>query len=87
MSAKPEDATIARAAMLVERVVGVRTSDVDQDLVDGGLLDSLALVELLQAIEEEFGVDFPVEELELDVLRSVRSIARYVDELQARRGS
>jgi len=84
MSALPEDSTLARTSTLVEGVVGARIADVDQDLVDAGLLDSLALVELLQAVEEEFAVEFPVEELELDVLRTVRSIAGYIDELQAR---
>ena len=42
------------------------------------MLDSLALVELIFAIEREFGVTIPLEELEIDSFRSVTSIADFV---------
>jgi acyl carrier protein len=51
---------------------------VDADLIDGGLLDSLALVELIFAIEREFGVTIPLEELEIESFRSVASITDFV---------
>jgi acyl carrier protein len=49
------------------------------DLIDGGLLDSLALVELIFAIEQEFGVSIKLDSLELDAFRSLDSITAFVE--------
>jgi D-alanine--poly(phosphoribitol) ligase subunit 2 len=51
----------------------------DADLIESGVLDSLALVELLFALEREFGVTIPLEELDIDTFRTVESIAELVD--------
>jgi acyl carrier protein len=64
----------ARLAIEVERP--------DQDIVQDGLLDSLALVTLLLEIEEEFGVTVPMETLELEWVSSVDRIAELVLRLQ-----
>ena len=53
------------------------------DLIDTGLLDSLALVELIAGIENEFEVDLALDALEIDSFRSVESIAAFVDGLPA----
>jgi methoxymalonate biosynthesis acyl carrier protein len=47
----------------------------DTDLIETGLLDSLRLVELLLHIESELGSHIPLEEVDLDDLRSTRRIA------------
>ena len=47
----------------------------DTDLIEGGLLDSLALVELLFALEHEFAVTIALDKLDIDEFRSIRSIA------------
>ena len=62
-------------------LLAISPNDVDEDLLDSGLLDSLGLVELLHGIEQEFTIELPVDDLEVDRLRSVRSIADYVAEL------
>lgn len=54
----------------------------DTDLIEGGLLDSLALVELLFEIERVFGVTLPLEELEVDSLRTTRRIGELVRQVQ-----
>lgn len=77
--APPDDALLVERVrrLLVERVhLDVASPDVD--LVDAGLLDSLALVEVLLVIEQELGVEVPLDELEVADLRTVRSIARLV---------
>jgi acyl carrier protein len=59
--------------------------DVDSpatDLIERGLLDSLALVELIAAVEHEFQVDLALDALEIDTFRSVESIAAFVVTLQ-----
>ena len=47
----------------------------DTDLIDSGLLDSLQLVQLLLQIEERMGARIPLDEVELDDLRSVSRLA------------
>lgn len=51
----------------------------DTDLFETGLLDSLAFVELLLAIENDFGVTTSVEDLEVDNFRSIARIAEFVN--------
>lgn len=52
--------------------------DVDTDVIAGGMLDSLAFVQLLLALEEEFGVTVDLADLELDDFNSVASVAHLV---------
>jgi D-alanine--poly(phosphoribitol) ligase subunit 2 len=47
----------------------------DTDLIESGLLDSLQLVELLVQIEQRFGLQITLEDLDFDDLRSVTRIA------------
>jgi acyl carrier protein len=54
------------------------------DLIETGLLDSLALVELIAAIEQEFSVDLALDALEIDAFRSVESIAAFVEDLEVK---
>lgn len=51
---------------------------VDTDVIEEGLLDSLAFVQLLLALEEEFGVKVDLADLELDDFSTITSIARLV---------
>ncbi len=50
----------------------------EADLIESGLLDSLRLVELLLEIEAGLGHRIPIDEIELDDLRSVARIARLI---------
>jgi D-alanine--poly(phosphoribitol) ligase subunit 2 len=52
--------------------------EVDTDVIAGGLLDSLAFVQLLVSLEEEFGLEVNLAELELEDFSTVSSIARLV---------
>lgn len=76
-------AVAARIMELIRDHLNIDVSSVDTDLIEGGLLDSLALVELLFEIEQEFGVDIPVDELEPEHLRTVEALGRTVNSLQA----
>jgi len=58
--------------------LSLEVSSVDTDLVETGLLDSLALVELLAQLEETFGVSVSTDDLELENFRSIASIAGFV---------
>jgi D-alanine--poly(phosphoribitol) ligase subunit 2 len=50
----------------------------EADLFESGLLDSLAFVDLLLKLEEEFGIKAAVDELEIDNFRSIARIADFV---------
>ena len=48
------------------------------DLMETGILDSLALVELLFNLEQQFGLTLDISSLDLDHFRSVTAIAELV---------
>jgi acyl carrier protein len=48
------------------------------DLLETGILDSMALVELLTSLEEKFGVSVNVLDLDLENFRSIQAIERFV---------
>jgi D-alanine--poly(phosphoribitol) ligase subunit 2 len=50
----------------------------DLDLIDGGVLDSLALVELLVELERSFGIELALEELDIENFRTPTSVAAFV---------
>lgn len=68
-----------RVQRLFVETLNVEVPSPDTDLIEGGLLDSLALVELLFALEREFAVTIALENLDIDVFRSIRSIAEFVE--------
>jgi acyl carrier protein len=76
---RPPASELAELEGRVQRILrermNVEEPDVTADLFASGALDSLSLVELLLAIGDEFGVEIPIEELELEDFRSIRSIA------------
>jgi len=64
-------------------VTGSRPPSPDADLTELGVLDSLALVELLFSIEQELGVEIPVDRLEVARFRTLASLAELVAECRA----
>jgi len=68
---------------LFAKKLNLEVASIDTDLVGTGLLDSLALVELLAQLEETFGVTISIDDLELENFRSIASIARFVDQRTA----
>lgn len=49
-----------------------------EDLFEAGYLDSLAIVNLIMALEEEFHIKLSLETLDLDEFRSIESIYRLI---------
>jgi len=65
------------AAIFVQHL-NIEAPACDTDLLLTGIIDSLALVELLLRLEQTFGAPISVDDLELDNFRSIESIARFV---------
>jgi methoxymalonate biosynthesis acyl carrier protein len=56
----------------------VEVASPDADLLSTGVLDSLALIQLLVHLEDEFGVKIALDQIEIEDLRSTHSIARLI---------
>ncbi len=74
-----ENSTVSEIRGLLSDKLLVEVDSPDADLLDAGILDSLALIQLLLHLEERFGVKIPLDELEVEDLRSISSIARMVE--------
>jgi acyl carrier protein len=55
------------------------TIEPDEDLVTDGELDSLTLMELVSALEADFGVQLTDDDLVVENFRTIRDIERLVD--------
>lgn len=75
----PDPRVCERIARLIRESLGVDVPSPDTDLIESGLLDSLALVSLLAEIEREFGFELPLDTLEVDDFRTVETAASYVE--------
>lgn len=67
-----------RVQQLFLETLNVQVPSVEADLIESGLIDSLALVELLFAIEREFSVSLPLDDLEIENFRSVNRISEVI---------
>ena len=70
-----EQEIVARVGRLFEDTLSIPAPAPDLDIIDAALLDSLTLVSLLFAIEQEFAIEIPLDTLEIDALRTLSSIA------------
>jgi len=56
----------------------------DEALFEGGLgLNSIATLQVIAAVEEEFGIEVPDEDLTPELIESVRTLANYVDSVSS----
>ncbi|MGI9002304.1 MAG: acyl carrier protein [Pseudonocardia sp.] len=58
--------------------LGLDVDGPDTDLLDTGLLDSLALVMLIAALEESFACELPLDDFDLEHFRSARRIVEFL---------
>jgi acyl carrier protein len=52
---------------------------VDDNLLIGGLVDSLGVMLLISYIEEHFSIHVPPEDVTIEHFRSIRAIAEYIE--------
>ncbi|MDH3592050.1 MAG: acyl carrier protein [Planctomycetota bacterium] len=75
----------AQVTRMFQDHLNIKVPGPDTDLVAQGMLDSLALVDLILRIEEDMGVVVDMETLEIEDFRTVHSISDYL--IAARNGS
>jgi D-alanine--poly(phosphoribitol) ligase subunit 2 len=68
----------AQVADVVSERAGIDVPATSTDLLEAGLLDSLALVTLIVALEETFGVQLPLDDFDVDRFRSVDAMADFL---------
>lgn len=72
-----------RVQRLFLETLNVQVPSEEADLIESGVIDSLALVELLFAIEREFDVSLPLDDLDIDNFRSVNRISDVIEAARA----
>lgn len=65
---------------LIRETLQIEVPTADTDLIESGLLDSLALVSLITELEQEFGFQLPLDDFDIERFRTVERIAAFVAE-------
>lgn len=52
----------------------------DDDLLGGGVIDSLGVMSLVYFVEQQFGFEVPAEDVTIEHFLSVATLTRYVSE-------
>jgi len=83
MTLSPTEAAV-RDYLLTEILYDRNLQDLpaDENLIDKGLLDSLAILKVVTFCEEQFGVTIPDTEVLPDNMESVRTIAALVERVR-----
>lgn len=69
---------------IIERITGFKElkNNKDIDLLENEILDSLAFIELITTLEEEFDIEIQPTQVAPDTWRSVRKIVELVESLR-----
>jgi methoxymalonate biosynthesis acyl carrier protein len=67
-----------RLVRLFAESLQIDVGSTDAELFETGVLDSLAFIELLALLREQFGVAASLDEIDLENFRSIDSIAAFV---------
>lgn len=64
---------------LIENEMELDIPSVEMDLMETGFLDSLSFVQLLAVLEDQYGIEIDIDDLEFEYFRSVIKIAEFVE--------
>lgn len=72
-----------RIIEIIERITEYKDlkNNKDIDLLENEILDSLAFIELIEMLNEEFNIELQPTQIKPDIWRSVKSIAEYIQQL------
>jgi len=69
-----------RVETVIRDALNVDVPTHETDLIESGLLDSLALVSLIVELETELAIELPLDDLDVERFRSVSGIAELLAE-------
>ena len=81
-----DQALVEQLRGLFREALNIEVPSRETDLIEAGLLDSLALVELLFEIEQRFAVDLALEELDIENFRTLDRLAAVIAEPESHAG-
>jgi len=73
---------VAEITSVFEKEMHLKVPSPETDLFESGVLDSMAFVDLLLHLEQRFGLEVSLEDLELGNFRSIARIAELVATLR-----
>lgn len=85
----PEDEQLLeqQIAGLVRDVLQIEVTSSDDDLIAGGMLDSLGVVTLIAELEVDLGQELLLDEFDIESFRTVRRIAAFVVDSRQTQGA
>ena len=60
-----------------------KSIDVNDDLLSMGIVDSMGVLQIVNFIEEHFGIKVEDEEITIDNFRTISAVARFVNDSQS----
>jgi D-alanine--poly(phosphoribitol) ligase subunit 2 len=63
---------------VIREQLNIDVSDAETDLIDAGLLDSLAVVMLITALEEAYACVLPLDDFDLGNFRTARRMSAFL---------
>lgn len=72
------DAVVQRLLGFFHETLAQDVTGPEVDLIEADVLDSLAFVELVLFLEQEFGLAVPLDEFELENFRTIQMIAEFI---------
>ena len=69
----------ARISNIFVQHLNIEPPSPDTDLMESGTIDSLTLVDLLSYLEQEFCVQIPLKDLDLNCFRSIARIVEFIE--------
>jgi acyl carrier protein len=74
-------------AGLLRDVLQIEVTSSDDDLIAGGMLDSLGVVTLIAELEVDLGYELLLDEFDIESFRTVRRIAAFVIDSRQTQGA
>jgi len=78
LAAAPNAALVGEVQAILAEKLSIRVESADADLFETGTLDSMALVHLVLALEERFGIELSMQDLEAESFATAAKIAETV---------
>ena len=73
-----------RIIEIIEKITEYKElkNNTDIDLLENEILDSLAFIELIEMLNEEFNIELQPTQIKPNTWRSVKSISEYIQQLK-----